>query len=103
MKRSVSFGSWPSKPTTISRRIFGFGRWALRRKRTAALNGHNRSENNAISPVTKKTKKDVTNTNPAPGPTYAASGAGEAARRMSPSVPATSAAKRRLPVLFFRP
>ena len=40
-------------------------------KRTAARNGHNRRENSAISPLMKKTRKEVTNTNPAPAPPIA--------------------------------
>ena len=97
----------------ISRRTFGFGRWAYRINRNAALNGHNRTEKSAISRETAKTKKDVTKTNPAPGPTYAATGSGVAAKTRSPSTPATTQrprplrrardAEKRPPVLFFRP
>ena len=45
---------------------------------------------------TAKTKKDVTNTNPAPGPTYAATGSGVAAKKRSPSAPATTQRPRPL-------
>ena len=69
MKRSVSCGSCPSKPTTIIRLIFGVALVRLVSARHSMRNGQINSDRNATSIVVNSTMKLVTKAKPAPGPT----------------------------------
>jgi hypothetical protein len=68
MNFSVSFGSCPSKPTMITRRIQGFARERWRKRRQAMRNGQMRRERRAMMMVVKTTRNDDRSANPAPGP-----------------------------------
>ena len=68
MKRSVSFGSWPSKPTMTTRRASGVPSRRRRSSRSTARNGQSSSERRAATKVTNATRNDDRSANPAPGP-----------------------------------
>ena len=75
MNWSVSFGSWPSRPTTISRAIVALGGAGIMMKRHNARKGHAKSESTTTMTVVKSTKADDMRAKPAPGPMYAEAGA----------------------------
>ena len=68
MNCSVSFGSWPSKPTMMSLLIRGFACVFLRRKRHTIRKGQMRSDAIAIRIVVNTTRNDDSSAKPAPGP-----------------------------------
>src|SRR5712692_189609 len=76
MNRSVSFGSWPSKPTTISRLTSARGGFWLRAIRHSVRKTHANIEAIAIKIVVNTTRNDERTANPAPGPMYASARAG---------------------------
>ena len=85
---SVSFGSWPSSPTTISRLIDARRPLLAAQSRArAARNGQISSEAMATTIVVKRTRNEDSSAKPAPGPMYASAGAG------APSTSADSASQ----------
>ena len=85
MNRSVSIGSWPSRPTTISRVIDARGGFTPVIARQSILKGQMSSDAIAIRIVVKRTRNEESSAKPAPGPMYASAGAA-----LRTSAPATS-------------
>src|SRR5882724_2956586 len=74
MKRSVSWGSCPSRPTMITRRTQGRARFLRRRARHTSRKGRSRRLNTTSTIVVSRTRNEESRATPAPGPMYARRG-----------------------------
>ena len=68
MNWSVSFGSWPSSPTTINRLIEALGFFGSMISRHSARNGQARTVAKTASTVVTSTNAEDMSAKPAPGP-----------------------------------